>query len=230
MNRLGYRVGEPQVTNAKALVEFEVEELGNEHLLVDVGKALQCEPNLEAIKTVFDKRFGVDAEAMWLCDTPEWAEKRYGPGEAYEVEIPSDAIVLSDLGPDGKLWIWRKPGSNSGTVFVEVRMLKDVPPITGSDMKTYGPFRKGCVYAIPKANARVFLKHGVAVATRKEAEKPTLKELFKGEVLNGYVEAAKVKPFVEEEEEMEEADEETVKKAREKVERLLEKIREAKGE
>ncbi len=87
---------------------------------------------------------------------------------------------------------------NPGTVFVEIRILRDAPMITGWDMKTYGPFRKGRVYAIPKENARVFIKHRIAEATRKEAEKPTLKEMFKGEVLTPYIEAAKVKPLAEE--------------------------------
>ena len=81
------------------------------------------------------------------------------------------------------------------TVYVEVRFLKDAPKIVGSDMKVHGPFYKGRVYALPKANARSFLKQGMAVATRKEAKKPTLKEMFKGEVLDGYVEAVRVKPL-----------------------------------
>jgi len=105
--RIGYRVGEPQKTDAKKLIEFEVVELGNKHLLVDIGKALGVAPNLESIVKAINDRFG-EAEAMWLCDTPEWAEKRYGPGEAYVVQISEEAIIGSDLGPDGKLWIWRK--------------------------------------------------------------------------------------------------------------------------
>jgi len=83
------------------------------------------------------------------------------------------------------------------TVFVEIRMLKEVPAIIGSDLNTYGPFFKDRVYALPKENARLFIKQGLAVATRKEAEKPTLKEMFKGEVLDGYVESALVKPLAE---------------------------------
>ena len=62
-----------------------------------------------------------------------------------------------------------------------------------TDMRVYGPFVKDRVYAIPKENARSFLKLGLAVATRREAEKPTLKQMFQGEVLNGYVEATKIK-------------------------------------
>jgi len=109
------------------------------------------------------------------------------------------------------------------TVFVEVRFLRDVPSIVGVDMKTYGSFIKGRVYAIPKENARILLKQGLAVATRKEAKKPTLKEMFKGEVLSPYIEAARVRPLVEEEDEC-------LKRATEKVEKVLKEIREARGE
>lgn len=87
------------------------------------------------------------------------------------------------------------------TVFVEIRMLKGAPAIIGSDMNVYGPFIEDRVYAIPKENARIFIKTKMAVATRKEAEKPTLKEMFKGEVLTPYIEAALVKPLVETDEE-----------------------------
>lgn len=268
---LGYRVGEPQETNAKKLIEFEVLESGNVPMLDDLAKALKCNPTLESIKTAIDRQFGDNAIGMWLCDSPEWAVKRYGPGEAYSMTVPSDAIVGTDLGADGKLWIWRKQTNpdisetfegeiikqrgdwiltrenleprkykkpnyfyrvyykeegkwvlaeqggytrcldaftyqseleaSNPTVYVEIRMLKDAPPITGTDMKTYGAFRKGRVYAIPKGNARVFIKHGIAVATRKEAEKPTLKAMFRGEVLTPYIEAALVKPLVETDEE-----------------------------
>jgi len=232
---IGYRVGEPEETNAKKLIEFEVVESGNVPMLDYLAAALKCQPTLESINRALDDQFGSDAIGMWLCDSSEWATKRYGPGEAYPVEIPEDAIVGVDLGVDGKLWIWRKkpliskeeggdylwtqkgratPGS---TVFVEIRMLKDVPAIVGPDMKTYGSFTTGRVYAVPKENARIFLKLGLAVATREEAKKPTLKELFKGEVLNGYVEAARVRPLG--------ADDRQAR-AREKAEELLKEIQE----
>ncbi len=107
-NPIGYRVGEPQETNAKKLIEFEVVESGNVPMLDDLAKALKCQPTLESINWAIDDQFGADAIGMWLCDSPEWAEKRYGPGEAYSVEIPSDAILTTDLGEDGKLWIWGK--------------------------------------------------------------------------------------------------------------------------
>jgi len=144
---VGYRVGEPAETNAKKVIEFEVVESGNEPMLDYVAAALHCEPTLKSINKALDAQFGSDAIAMWLTDTPNLAEKHYGPGEPYEVKIPPRAIIGVDLGEDGKLWIWRKQGNP--TVFVEIRMSRDAPPITGSDMKTYGPFREGRVCAIP---------------------------------------------------------------------------------
>lgn len=114
----GYRVGEPQETRAVDVIEFEVVALGNHHIAKDVCKALggkDCEvgddpaPIMDYIKTLIEKRFGVDAIAMWLCDSPTWAEKRYGPGESYKVMVPKEAILGSDLGTDGKLWIWKRP-------------------------------------------------------------------------------------------------------------------------
>lgn len=105
----GYRVGEPQFDNAKEIIEFEAKDLGNEHLLIDLAQALGCEPNLESINRMIERTLGPGAKAMWLCDSPEWASERYGPGEAYPVDVPQGAIVGCDLGDDGKLWLWRNP-------------------------------------------------------------------------------------------------------------------------
>ena len=104
---IGWRVGEPSETNAKRIIEFEVTDSGNEHLLVDLAKAFSCEATLASVLGAVDSKFGPNATALWLCDSPEWAVYRYGPGEAYSVEVPADAVLGCDLGPDGKLWIWR---------------------------------------------------------------------------------------------------------------------------
>ena len=84
------------------------------------------------------------------------------------------------------------------TVFVEVRFLKDTPAIIGSDFKTYGPFKKGDVAALPKANASILIKMGAAEKRYALPKKPPLKKIFKGEVLIPYIEAARVKPLVPE--------------------------------
>ena len=46
-----------------------------------------------------------------------------------------------------------------GADIITLRILEDLPPIVGSDKKTYGPFKTEDVVALPEKNAKVFLKH-----------------------------------------------------------------------
>jgi len=46
--------------------------------------------------------------------------------------------------------------------YVEIRFLKDVPSIVGADMKVYGPFKEGDIAKLPKPNADIFVKQGMA--------------------------------------------------------------------
>ncbi len=46
-----------------------------------------------------------------------------------------------------------------GSGIITLRILEDLPPIVGSDKKTYGPFKTEDVVALPEKNAKVFLKH-----------------------------------------------------------------------
>jgi DNA replication factor GINS len=43
-----------------------------------------------------------------------------------------------------------------------LRFLKDIPPIIGSDMKTYGPFKAEDVASLPIENAKILVKQGLA--------------------------------------------------------------------
>jgi DNA replication factor GINS len=45
---------------------------------------------------------------------------------------------------------------------VPLRFLKDVPPIIGADMKTYGPFKIEDVASLPVENAKILSKQGLA--------------------------------------------------------------------
>ena len=82
-------------------------------------------------------------------------------------------------------------------VFKEVRFLMDAPSIMGADMNVYGPFTAGKVYALPVANANIFIKQGVAEPVREPPKKPSLKELMRGETLEGYVEAARARTLTQ---------------------------------
>jgi len=147
----GFRVGEPEKTRAVDVIKFEVEELGNDHMITDVAAALGTARDLASLEAAIRQRFGEDATGMWLCMDPEWAKKRYGPGDLYKVMIPVDAIIGSDLGDDGQFWIWRKqPGQeeiveegpnlvdevvNSGYWAAAVRKIP--PLITDEDKATF---------------------------------------------------------------------------------------------
>lgn len=106
---------------------------------------------------------------------------------------------------------------------VEVRFLKDVPSFLGLNGKERGPFKKGHVYALEKEAASTYVKLGQAEYVRKEAMKPTLKELFTGATLESYLEAARVKPLL-----AEEMEKSAVEKwrLRSKAEGLVKEIRE----
>ena len=54
-------------------------------------------------------------------------------------------------------------GRAGGSGLMVVRILKEVPAIIGADMKTYGPFKPEDVAALPRENARLLIKQGVAV-------------------------------------------------------------------
>ena len=110
--------------------------------------------------------------------------------------------------------------------FVEVRFLTDVPESTGLNGAKYGPYAKGHVYALPKANADFYVKRGQAEYVREEVTKPTLKELFTGATLESYLEAARVKPLL-----AEEMEKSAIEKwrLRLKAEELLREIREEKA-
>ncbi len=73
-------------------------------------------------------------------------EKRRGK----EVKPPSDSKEAEGNKPAVK-------SSSSG--IITLRILEDLPPIVGSDKKTYGPFKTEDIVALPEKNAKVFLKH-----------------------------------------------------------------------
>ena len=68
MNPKGFRVGgEFGTYPATLVVPFEVEELGNTHILQEASKVLQWESNLEAVKKVITDKWDANAKALWLC-------------------------------------------------------------------------------------------------------------------------------------------------------------------
>jgi len=44
-----------------------------------------------------------------------------------------------------------------------LRFLKEIPAIIGADMKTYGPFKPEDIASLPRENAKILVKQGLAV-------------------------------------------------------------------
>jgi len=104
------------VRNVIDVVETEIFGLGNEHVLRDSCRALGIPVASCCIENLIldlKKRYGGDAEnsyAIWLGRYEDVKESYCGPDETPErVPIPTDALVLSDMGPEGALFVWRKP-------------------------------------------------------------------------------------------------------------------------
>ena len=95
---------------AAIIVRYEVEEMGNEHIIEDACKALGLDDcNLDNVLKAIEKEFGPDAMAIWLA-TKEYASKYYcGPGERpTAILIPKDAVIISDLKDEGALFAWKR--------------------------------------------------------------------------------------------------------------------------
>src|SRR5208283_4111735 len=115
VNPKAFRVGgEFGTYPATLVVPFEVEELGNKHILEEASKVLQCESNLEAIKKAITDKWGANAKALWLCSNRADAREHYGrdletgkrTGAISTVTLPINDEVISDLGSDGKLYVF----------------------------------------------------------------------------------------------------------------------------
>ena len=116
----GWRVGDSQVTKADRVITFEAEELGNEHVVEEAARKLGTKPFLKEVLDAITKKWGANAEAVWLCDKKSDAEHNYGfsgrldetgktkPDSAFKVILPRNAEVLCDLEDEGKLYVYQK--------------------------------------------------------------------------------------------------------------------------
>lgn len=106
------------VRNAKSVLEQEVLEQGNEDILQEAQAALNLpvekvtqdlDASLKKIFQEIDRRFGPDAIAIWLGCRTCVIENYCEPGEEPdEYRIPDSAIVISDLGEEGQLFLTPK--------------------------------------------------------------------------------------------------------------------------
>jgi hypothetical protein len=103
------------VRDARAVLEQEVLEQGNEDMIQEAESALNVpvekeikDPAISLKKVLYeiDNRFGPDPVAIWLGCRSCVIENYCEPGEEPdEYTIPDSAIVISDLGDEGQLFL-----------------------------------------------------------------------------------------------------------------------------
>jgi hypothetical protein len=116
--RKGYRCesyGGSGVRDAKSVLEQEVLEQGNEDMIQEVQSAFNLpveneikDPATSLKKVLYeiDNRFGPNPIAIWLGCRSCVIENYCEPGEEPdEYKIPDSAVVISDLGDEGQLFL-----------------------------------------------------------------------------------------------------------------------------
>jgi hypothetical protein len=103
------------VRDAESVLEQEVLEQGNEDMIQEVQSAFNLpveneikDPAVSLKKILYeiDNRFGPNAIAIWLGCRSCVIENYCEPGEEPdEYEIPDSAVVISDLGDEGQLFL-----------------------------------------------------------------------------------------------------------------------------
>ena len=108
----------------KKVLEHEVEDMYNVHILEETCRELgiKCR-GLEDPANVrtcmgtaereIERRFGADSKAVWLGTRPDVRTRYCSPGEKpVQYAIPKGAMVMSDLGPDGTLFLFPREEKN----------------------------------------------------------------------------------------------------------------------
>jgi len=97
----GYRITYPEEPIAWKALQFEYEELENEHIKGDISKFLKAFGSWKALLAEFKKQYG-DAEGTWLTPTIKDAITYDGRfSEYYQIYEYDPKLIVSDLGPDG---------------------------------------------------------------------------------------------------------------------------------
>ena len=137
----GYRVGYPEQTTAWQVLNFEYEELENDHTLDDVAEFMGIPKsghyNWASVLQAFRNKYG-DVHGVWVCptlrDAITYYGDYYGPGtEILQVGYDPKNVVV-DLGGDGLFVIDPKYTREVGPDLLA--------PVKGLLAKAYDSFHK----------------------------------------------------------------------------------------
>lgn len=99
---IGYRIGYPEERVAWEALNFEYEDLGNEHILEDVSGFIKVKGDQPTVLKAFRQKYE-GAEGIWLTRTKEDAIQHYNGrfSDYILVYKYNPDMVISDLGEDG---------------------------------------------------------------------------------------------------------------------------------
>ena len=98
----------PGPTDILKVAMFEISILGNMDIIDTLIKSEQIEEKWQMPIYIQDMISIGYKRAVWLCDREEEAETYSDdPGSIYKICL-DNAVLISDLGPDGKLWAYKE--------------------------------------------------------------------------------------------------------------------------
>ena len=159
--RKGEALTEDAAFVIRALLDVAQEHAGEDVFLVDnkeIAAMLETEGMSQREADSLRKRIGWTLRELGFRRVPKGRQARY---EIRKIDLEDWAIryeiTPKEAEPDLRM--------------IPVEFLEDVREFVGPNLKTYGPFAKGTITAIPAQSARAFEKHGAVRRLANERKK-----------------------------------------------------------
>jgi len=107
-------------------------------------------------------RAGLWKAIRWAFMHPQWSVDVFASGHVFPLGFTTEEARAIASKIMEKVPIKPVVAPPPPMERVKVRFLKYLPSIIGADMKVYGPFEEGSVAELPKVNADVLVKQGIA--------------------------------------------------------------------
>ena len=117
---MGYRTEDSEFDTVlvpfKKVLEYETKELSNVDIYLTMREKYGLHIDLRwnkdkcnqiVLNYIYQRLKGVEPYCVWLCESPQDVKRLYSRGSSrlLEVFLPDHAIIVSDLGFEGKLYV-----------------------------------------------------------------------------------------------------------------------------
>ncbi|MHA1409191.1 MAG: DNA replication complex subunit Gins51 [Candidatus Odinarchaeia archaeon] len=145
---------------------LDVEENLSEKAKTYLNKLLDDLPEKEGLmKKIYEEKIS-NLQYILTC-IDNICSVEYSPTAESESALNSDTKSIEKTETIKKQEKIEQQGINSTLLdkpkYLIIRIREEIPPIVGSDLKTYGPFKPEDIAAVPVKNAELLIKKGAAV-------------------------------------------------------------------